>query len=84
MKGQIENNSSKYGNEYDAYINRKSIDGVDDVYNEYIINGVEIISKPSIKDYGSYEFVFKDIDGRIVGIGLIKSKDVYFEDSNHL
>lgn len=56
MKGQIENNSSKYGNEYDDYINRKSIDGVDDVYNEYIINGVEIISKPSIKDYGSICF----------------------------
>jgi len=35
-------------------------------------------------DYGSYEFVFKDIDGRNIGAGLIADKIKYFEDSNLL
>jgi len=35
-------------------------------------------------DYGSYEFVFEDVDGRNIGIGLIKNEKEYFENSNLL
>lgn len=31
-----------------------------------------------------YEFVIEDIDGRLIGIGLIYSNDTYFENSNYL
>jgi len=45
---------------------------------------VKIISEPTKTDYGSYEFVFEDCDGRQLGIGLIKSKEKYFKGSNFL
>lgn len=84
IKGEIESNQSKYGNGYDTYINPDSIERVDKIYQEYKNKNVKIISEPSITDYGSYEFVIQDIDGRNLGIGLIKDKDKFFEKSNHL
>jgi hypothetical protein len=44
----------------------------------------KILKQPQLTDYGSYEFTFEDIDGRIIGIGLIKDKATYFENSNYL
>ncbi len=84
IKGKIENNSTKYGNGFDAYIDTDSIEGIDVVYDEYLAREVKIISKPQMTDYGSYEFVFEDIDGRRIGIGLIKNKETYFKDSDYV
>lgn len=83
-KSEIENNTSKYGNGFDAYIDTDSIEGIDIIYKEYYKKGIKIISEPKITDYGSYEFVFEDIDGRHIGIGLIKDKDTYFKSSNYI
>lgn len=83
-KGDIESNKSKYGNGFDAYINTDSIEGIDIVYQDYKAKGVNIISEPQLTDYGSYEFVFQDIDGRNIGIGLIADKKKYFENSDFL
>ena len=83
-KGEIENNQSKYGNGFDTYIDTDSIEGVDVVYREYSEKGVKIVSKPHMTDYGCYEFVFEDVDGRQIGIGLIKHKEIYFKNSNYL
>jgi predicted lactoylglutathione lyase len=84
LKGEIESNKSKYGNGFDAYIDTDSIEGIDIIYQDYKTKDVKIISEPKITDYGSYEFVFQDIDGRNIGIGLIADKKKYFEKSNLL
>ena len=80
--GEIENNTLKYGNGFDIYIDIDTIFGTDEIYEKYKKKGVNILRTPRMTDYGSYEFVFKDIDGRDIGIGLIKGKDVYFLNSN--
>ncbi|HYA44412.1 MAG TPA: hypothetical protein VED59_02320 [Acidimicrobiales bacterium] len=34
---------------------------------------------PQLTPYGSYEFVVEDVDGRRVGVGRIKDKDLFFK-----
>jgi catechol 2,3-dioxygenase-like lactoylglutathione lyase family enzyme len=62
-------NSKRYGVEYDAYVCQKDVQGVDVVYEEFRSTAVEIVKEPAAVPYGSYEFVIKDIDGRLIGIG---------------
>ena len=80
--GKIESNTKRYGVGYDAYINTDTVGGVDIIYEEYISKDVKIVSNPGITDYGSYEFVIEDIDGRLIGIGLIYNNKIYFENSD--
>lgn len=80
--GKIESNTKRYGAGYDAYIDTDTVDGVDIIYEEFKSKGVKILSEPRKTDYGSYEFVIEDIDGRLIGIGLICSNQIYFENSN--
>lgn len=84
INGKIESNKVRYGNGYDAYINTDTLEGIDNAYEEYKQKGVKIVSKPRLTGYGSYEFVLEDIDGRNIGIGLIKDKEAYFKKSNYL
>ncbi|MCL2689627.1 MAG: VOC family protein [Chitinispirillia bacterium] len=83
-KGEVESNIKKYGNGYDAYIDTDTFDGINELFIEYKQNGVKIIKEPSMTDYGNLEFVFEDIDGRNIGIGLIANKDTFFKDSNYI
>lgn len=80
--GEVESNQKKFGNGYDAYINTDTVGGVDIVYEEFKSKDVKVVSKPGKTDYGSYEFGIEDIDGRIIGIGLIYDKQHYFKNSN--
>lgn len=82
--GGIQSNTERYGTGYDAYIDTDTVSGVDVIYEEFASKAVKIVSKPHKTDYGSYEFVIEDIDGRLIGIGLIYSNDTYFENSNYL
>lgn len=82
--GQIQSNTKRYGAGYDAYIDTDTVGGVDIIYEEFVSKGVHIVSKPHKTDYGSYEFVIEDIDGRLIGIGLIYSNQTYFKNSNYL
>ena len=82
--GKIESNTQRYGSGYDAYIDPDTVNGVDIIYREYKSKGVKIVSEPNMTDYGSYEFVIQDIDGRLIGIGLICEKQVFFENSDIL
>jgi uncharacterized glyoxalase superfamily protein PhnB len=83
-KGQIESNDQRYGAGYDAYIDTDTIEGVRIIHDELRLKGVKILTPPHMQDYGSFEFTFADIDGRIIGIGLISDKEKYFKRSNHL
>lgn len=82
--GEVESNTMRYGVGYDAYIDPETVEGVDVLYEEYLSRDVKIISKPQKTQYGSYEFVIEDIDGRLIGIGRIYDNDTYFRDSNYL
>jgi catechol 2,3-dioxygenase-like lactoylglutathione lyase family enzyme len=82
--GQVQSNTKRYGAGYDAYIDTDRVSGVDIIYEEFVAKGVPIISKPHKTDYGSYEFVIEDIDGRLIGIGLIYSNQIYFKNSDYL
>jgi catechol 2,3-dioxygenase-like lactoylglutathione lyase family enzyme len=82
--GKVESNTKRYGSGYDIYIDTDTIEGIDLVYQEFLSKGVKIIEQPRKTDYGSYEFVVEDIDGRLIGVGLIFSNDIYFENSDFL
>ena len=82
--GKIESNTKRHGAGYDLYISPDIIEGVDLLYQEFAAKGVKITVEPRRTDYGSYEFVVEDIDGRLIGIGLIFDNETYFEDSNYL
>lgn len=81
--GQVQSNTKRYGAGYDAYIDTDTVNGVDIIYGEFVSKGVHIVSKPHKTDYGSYEFAIEDIDGRLIGIGLIMSSQTYFKNSNY-
>lgn len=82
--GKVESNSKRYGVGYDIYIDPDTIEGVDELYREFLSKNVKVIYEPRKTDYGSYEFVVEDIDGRLIGIGLIYNNKIYFEDSNYI
>ena len=76
--GNVMSNHERYGAGYDAYIDPEDIEDVDALYKGWKEKGVKIIAPPSLTPYGSYEFVFEDIDGRRIGIGRIKDNDIFF------
>lgn len=80
--GNVEPNAKSYGSGYDAYIDPDTLEGVDEIYEEFKSKDVKIVSEPKVTDYGSYEFVIEDIDGRLIGIGLICDEKTYFEHSD--
>ncbi len=82
--GKIESNTKRYGVGYDAYIDPDSVADVDLIYQEYRTKNINILSEPHKTDYGTYEFVIEDIDGRLIGIGLIYDNKTYFKDSNYI
>ena len=67
---------------YDAYIDPAAPEGVDVLYEEFSAQEVKIVAKPHMTEYGSYEFVIEDLDGRQFGIGLIVDRPTFFENSD--
>jgi catechol 2,3-dioxygenase-like lactoylglutathione lyase family enzyme len=84
QKGMVESNTKRYGSGFDAYIDPDTLEGVDLLFREFQEKQVKIISEPGITEYGSYEFAFEDIDGRVIGVGLIANKDRFFANSNYI
>lgn len=79
--GKVQSNKQKYGAGYDAYIDPDTVEGVNLIYTELKNKGVKIISIPQMTEYGSYEFVIEDIDGRLIGIGRIKNNKQFFRNT---
>lgn len=79
--GEILSNKKRHGAGYDVYLSPESVEGVDTLYLEFKEKGAKIVNPPTLTPYGSREFVIEDIDGRLIGIGCIKHRDVFF--SNH-
>ena len=83
QSGDIPSPNHRHGAGHDdAYIATATPEGVDPIYEELNAQGVTILSKPHMTDYGSYEFTIEDIDGRQIGIGRIVDKALYFKDSD--
>ncbi|MBZ9623746.1 VOC family protein [Clostridium sp. FP2] len=80
--GKVESNAKRYGVGYYVYIDPDTIDGVTMIYQEFFSKGVKMVEEPRRTDYGSYEFVIEDIDGRLIGIGLVFDNKIYFENSD--
>lgn len=78
-RGQVESNLQRYGAGFDAYLDTDELAGVDLLYKELLGKGALIAAAPALTAYGSYEFVLEDIDGRRIGIGLIKDEGVFFK-----
>lgn len=77
--GTLQPNQTAYGAGYDAYLVPESLEAVDSFHRELESKGVKIIQPPALTTYGSREFVFEDCDGRLIGVGLIRDKAVFFE-----
>ena len=76
--GSIQSNRERYGAGYDAYLVPENADVVFDFYHELVAARVEIDQEPFRTSYGSNEFSFRDCDGRIIGVGCIQDKEVFF------
>jgi catechol 2,3-dioxygenase-like lactoylglutathione lyase family enzyme len=81
--GEILPNRTRFGAGYDAYLDPETVEGVDEFYKEWKGKGAKIAIEPFMTPYGSYEFVIEDIDGRLIGVGRIKEKDVFFEGRDY-
>jgi catechol 2,3-dioxygenase-like lactoylglutathione lyase family enzyme len=77
-KGAIESNQARHGAGFDAYLDPDSVEAVDLFHAELEERGARILSPPAPAPYGCYEFVVEDIDGRRIGIGRIRDRDVFF------
>ncbi|HYA44164.1 MAG TPA: VOC family protein [Acidimicrobiales bacterium] len=77
--GQVEPNILRHGAGYDVYLDPEDIEGVDLLHAELVQRGASIMQAPQLTPYGSYEFVVEDVDGRRVGVGRIKDKDLFFK-----
>jgi hypothetical protein len=76
--GIVKPNRENYGAGYDAYLVPQSLADVDDFYLEIKSRGAKIIHPPIQTAYGSHEFVFAELDGRLIGVGLIKDDATFF------
>jgi len=81
-QGQVLSNTERHGAGYDAYMDPAAPEGVDSLYEEFSAQEVKIVAKPHMTEYGSYEFVIEDLDGRQLGIGLMVNRPTFFEDSD--
>jgi len=81
-KGEVTSNTARYGAGYDAYLAPEDTAGVDILYEELKQKGADIFKEPAVTTYGSYEFVVKDIDGRLIGIGSTKENGTFFKGIN--
>ncbi|MGB8983100.1 MAG: VOC family protein [Anaerolineales bacterium] len=76
--GEVLSNQARHGAGYDAYLDPAMVEDVDALYMEWKEKGVMIVRPPGLTSYGSYEFVFEDIDGRRIGIGRISDNEAFF------
>jgi len=81
--GEIPPMNHRDSDRNDAYIVIETAEGVDPIFEEFKTQEVKVLSKPQMTDYGSYEFIIEDIDGRQIGIGRIVDKELYFSNSNY-
>lgn len=78
LPGKVRPNREAFGAGEDAYFVPETVEAVSDFYDEIKSQGIEIVNPLAMTEYGSSEFTFRDCDGRIIAVGRIKDKAVFF------
>jgi catechol 2,3-dioxygenase-like lactoylglutathione lyase family enzyme len=76
--GTVRSNRVNYGAGYDAYLVPENPAAVEAFYSEIYARGAKIIQAPAMTSYGSLEFVFEDMDSRLIGVGCIRNEATFF------
>jgi uncharacterized glyoxalase superfamily protein PhnB len=76
--GIVQSNRTRYGAGFDAYLVPENPEAVQAFYTEIRDRGAKIVQEPTLTTYGSLEFVFEDLEGRLIGIGCIKDEGTFF------
>jgi catechol 2,3-dioxygenase-like lactoylglutathione lyase family enzyme len=79
--GDVQSNTARHGTGFDVYLDPDSVEGVDSMREELRAKGARIVREPAMTAYGSYEFVVEDVDRRLIGIGRVRDRDVFFRGS---
>lgn len=79
--GKVISHHEAFGAGEDAYFVPETVAAVDDFYAEIAAKGAVILEPLSITAYGSREFSFEDCDGRMISVGRIKDKKIFFGDN---
>jgi catechol 2,3-dioxygenase-like lactoylglutathione lyase family enzyme len=82
--GAVQSNRAADGAGYDAYLVPESLAAVQAFHDEIKSRGAQIVQPPALTGYGSLEFVFEDCDGRLIGVGLIRDKELFFREKSNL
>jgi catechol 2,3-dioxygenase-like lactoylglutathione lyase family enzyme len=81
LPGKVRPNREAFGAGEDAYFVPETVEAVSVFYDELRERGIEIVNELGITEYGSSEFSFRDCDGRIIGVGRIRDKKIFFGDA---
>ena len=77
--GAFRPNHEAYGAGFNIYLVVTDVnEDVDALYEEFRAKGARIVHPPVMTDYGNYEFVLEDPEGRWIGCGHIQKPEVYF------
>ena len=76
--GGVQSNAARYGAGFDVYLDPDTVEAVDSIYLELKARGAKLLGEPAMTAYGSYEFVVEDVDGRLIGIGRVSDREVFF------
>ena len=77
-RGEFQPNMVRYGAGFDIYLDPDTLEGVDSMYEELKAKSARIVREPAMTPYGTYEFVVEDVDGRLIGIGHIREREIFF------
>jgi uncharacterized glyoxalase superfamily protein PhnB len=69
MLGECRDDRSAFELENHSYFAYVNLENVDDLYNEYVAKGCEIISRLQSKPWGQREFGIRTIDGHRIMFG---------------
>jgi len=77
-RGEFQPNMVRHGAGFDIYLDPGTLEGVDSMYEELTAKSARIVREPAMTPYGTYEFVVEDVDGRLIGIGHIREREIFF------
>jgi catechol 2,3-dioxygenase-like lactoylglutathione lyase family enzyme len=76
--GAVRSNRKQYGVGYDAYLVPENPAAVEAMHADLLARGADILQPPAVTSYGSLEFVLRDIDDRLIGVGCIRDGPAFF------
>ncbi|UZR97795.1 VOC family protein [Chondrinema litorale] len=69
MLGECADDKSAFETSNHSYFAYVEVSGIDDLYKEFVVNDVEILTKPEDKPWSQREFAIRTIDGHRIMFG---------------